>query len=43
MIGNCFGALNCCEGRGDPAEQPHEQGTENEHGFKFLLSSCAFL
>lgn len=25
MIFNCFGALNWCKGKGEPAEQPHEQ------------------
>ncbi|XP_061344675.1 putative serine/threonine-protein kinase isoform X1 [Gastrolobium bilobum] len=25
MICNCFGALNCCKGKGEPAGQPHEQ------------------
>ncbi|KAJ1437413.1 Serine/threonine-protein kinase, active site [Sesbania bispinosa] len=25
MISNCFGSLNWCKGRGDPADQPHEQ------------------
>jgi len=29
MICYCFSALNWCKGKGEPAEQPHEQGTEN--------------
>lgn len=37
MFCNCFGALNSCKGKGEPAEQTLEQGTENEHGFEFIV------
>lgn len=40
MIFCCFGGLNWCKGKGEPVEQIIEQGTENEHGFKFRVICC---
>jgi hypothetical protein len=37
MICNCFGVLNLCKGKGEPAEERHEQGKENEYGFIFFI------